>query len=68
MPVEAHDGRVVFGCAIGGLEYGTHELLHGFSRMHPRARHHRASMFTALRSVMPSVRNISRSPGSSGNR
>ena len=69
MPVEAHDRRVVFRRTVGGLEHGMDERLHRFSRMHLRSGlDQRCDVFTALRSVMPSVRNISRSPGSSGRR
>jgi hypothetical protein len=36
MPVKAHDRRVVFRRTAAGLEYGVHEMLHRFSRMHLR--------------------------------
>ena len=69
VPVEAHGGRVVLELAAGRLEDGLDQVLHGFARMHLRARgdqRRRGRRLAALRSSMPSVRNISRSPGSSG--
>ena len=68
MPVKAHDRRVVFRRTAGGLEYGVHEMLHRFSRIHLRPGLYQCFDVHSVRSVMPSVRNISRSPGSSGNR
>src|SRR5215207_647106 len=40
MPVKAHDRRVVSRRAASGLKYGMYEILHGFSRLHLRPRHH----------------------------
>jgi hypothetical protein len=68
MPVEAHGGRVVVELATRRVEDDPDTVLHGFPRVHspPPATTAATSMLSALRSSMPSVRNISRSPGSSG--